>query len=218
MKEIVIISGPTAAGKSDLAIALSKQKNGAVISADSMQVYKGMDIGTAKITEEEKRGVIDTTGKLVVPMEYDFVLPFVSDGRVAVFKDDHSFVSDGQVIVFKDDKFGVFNFDGQMILPPENDYISRFYEGLAAVKKDGKWGYVDVSGQIVIPLEYDRALSFCNGFAAVFKDGKWGYIDRSGAVVIPIEYDSCTGSTLLGQVALVKKGQRWGIVCLTGNE
>ncbi len=57
MKEIVIISGPTAAGKSDLAIALSKQKNGAVISADSMQVYKGMDIGTAKLKKEEMQGV-----------------------------------------------------------------------------------------------------------------------------------------------------------------
>ena len=57
MKEIVIISGPTAAGKSDIAIALSKIRNGAVISADSMQVYKGMDIGTAKLKKEEMRGV-----------------------------------------------------------------------------------------------------------------------------------------------------------------
>ncbi|MCR5650610.1 MAG: tRNA (adenosine(37)-N6)-dimethylallyltransferase MiaA [Lachnospiraceae bacterium] len=57
MKEIVIISGPTASGKSDLAIALSKRMNGAVISADSMQVYKGMDIGTAKLKKSQMQGV-----------------------------------------------------------------------------------------------------------------------------------------------------------------
>ncbi|MBO4373534.1 MAG: tRNA (adenosine(37)-N6)-dimethylallyltransferase MiaA [Lachnospiraceae bacterium] len=57
MKEIVIISGPTAAGKSDLAISLCRMKNGAVISADSMQVYRGMDIGTAKLKKEEMQGI-----------------------------------------------------------------------------------------------------------------------------------------------------------------
>ncbi len=57
MKELVIISGPTAAGKSDLAVGLAKMKNGAVISADSMQVYKGMDIGTAKLKEDQMQGI-----------------------------------------------------------------------------------------------------------------------------------------------------------------
>ncbi|MBQ6442716.1 MAG: tRNA (adenosine(37)-N6)-dimethylallyltransferase MiaA [Lachnospiraceae bacterium] len=54
---LVIIAGPTAVGKSDAAVALAKKINGAVISADSMQVYRGMDIGTAKITPEEMQGV-----------------------------------------------------------------------------------------------------------------------------------------------------------------
>ncbi len=58
MKEkLVIISGPTAVGKSDCAVKLAKMINGEVISADSMQVYKGMDIGTAKVTKEEMDGV-----------------------------------------------------------------------------------------------------------------------------------------------------------------
>ncbi|MCD7708366.1 MAG: tRNA (adenosine(37)-N6)-dimethylallyltransferase MiaA [Clostridiales bacterium] len=54
---LVIIAGPTATGKSALAVELAKKINGAVISADSMQVYKHMDIGSAKVTEEEMRGV-----------------------------------------------------------------------------------------------------------------------------------------------------------------
>ena len=54
---LVIITGPTAAGKSALAVALAKRIGGEVISADSMQVYRGMDIGSAKITPEEMEGV-----------------------------------------------------------------------------------------------------------------------------------------------------------------
>ena len=51
--KILVILGPTATGKSDLAIKLAKKYNGEVISADSRQVYKGMDIGTGKITKKE---------------------------------------------------------------------------------------------------------------------------------------------------------------------
>ena len=54
---LVIVAGPTAVGKSDFAIELAKRINGEVISADSMQVYRGMDIGSAKITSEEMQGV-----------------------------------------------------------------------------------------------------------------------------------------------------------------
>lgn len=56
-RPLVILTGPTAVGKSDLSIRLAKQINGAIISADSMQVYKYMDIGSAKITQEEMQGV-----------------------------------------------------------------------------------------------------------------------------------------------------------------
>ncbi|MBR1472492.1 MAG: tRNA (adenosine(37)-N6)-dimethylallyltransferase MiaA [Lachnospiraceae bacterium] len=54
---LIIIAGPTATGKSAAAVALAQKLNGEVISADSMQVYRGMDIGSAKITPEEMRGV-----------------------------------------------------------------------------------------------------------------------------------------------------------------
>lgn len=54
---IVVILGPTASGKSDLAVEIAKKFNGEVISADSRQVYKGMDLGTGKITKKEMRGV-----------------------------------------------------------------------------------------------------------------------------------------------------------------
>lgn len=56
-KKTLAIIGPTAVGKSDLAVELALRFNGEVISADSRQVYRGLDIGTGKITEEEMKGV-----------------------------------------------------------------------------------------------------------------------------------------------------------------
>jgi tRNA dimethylallyltransferase len=55
--KILVILGPTATGKSDLAVALAKKFNGEVISADSRQIYKGMDLGTGKITKKEMGGI-----------------------------------------------------------------------------------------------------------------------------------------------------------------
>src|SRR5690554_5176568 len=59
MKKIplVVITGPTASGKTDLAIRIAKRLDGEIISADSMQIYRYMDIGTAKPTEEERQGI-----------------------------------------------------------------------------------------------------------------------------------------------------------------
>ncbi len=57
MDRIVVIAGPTASGKSGLAVELAKRLDGEVISADSMQVYRGMDIGTAKVTPGEAGGI-----------------------------------------------------------------------------------------------------------------------------------------------------------------
>lgn len=55
--DVIAIMGPTATGKSALAVALAKKVHGEVVSADSMQIYRGMDIGTAKATIEERQGV-----------------------------------------------------------------------------------------------------------------------------------------------------------------
>ncbi len=56
-QKLLIITGPTGVGKSNLAIQLAKKLNGEIISADSMQIYQWMDIGSAKIREEEMQGI-----------------------------------------------------------------------------------------------------------------------------------------------------------------
>ena len=57
MNDLICIAGPTASGKTGLAVALAKALNGEVVSCDSMQIYRGMDVGTAKPTPEEMQGV-----------------------------------------------------------------------------------------------------------------------------------------------------------------
>ena len=57
MKQIVIICGPTAVGKTAVSIKLAQKLNTDIISSDSMQIYRGMDVGTAKIRKEEMQGI-----------------------------------------------------------------------------------------------------------------------------------------------------------------
>ena len=77
-KPLILIAGPTASGKTSSSVALAKQINGEIISADSMQIYKGMDIGTAKVKPEEMQGIPHYMIDEVAP----------EDGcNVSVFKD-----------------------------------------------------------------------------------------------------------------------------------
>ena len=54
---VLAVGGPTASGKTSLSVELAKRLNGEVICVDSMQIYRGLDVGTAKVTEEEMQGV-----------------------------------------------------------------------------------------------------------------------------------------------------------------
>lgn len=75
-KNLLIISGPTAVGKTNISIKLAKMLNGEIISADSMQIYKEMDIGSAKITKDEMDGVTHHLIDVVSPNEEFSVADF----------------------------------------------------------------------------------------------------------------------------------------------
>lgn len=68
-KKLIVLTGPTAVGKTKLSIQLAKAIGGEIISADSMQVYRGMDIGSAKVTEAEKEGVSHYLIDVLSPFE-----------------------------------------------------------------------------------------------------------------------------------------------------
>ena len=69
MNNLICIAGPTASGKTALAVELAKMLNGEVVSCDSMQIYKGMDIGTAKPTPDEMQGIPHHMLDVVEPWE-----------------------------------------------------------------------------------------------------------------------------------------------------
>ena len=84
--EVYVIGGPTASGKSKLAVELAKKINGEIISADSMQIYKEMNIGTAKITKEEMQGIKHYLIDIVSPNERYSVSNFKNDAELAIEK------------------------------------------------------------------------------------------------------------------------------------
>lgn len=75
-KPLIVLTGPTAVGKTSLSISLAKAVNGEVISADSMQVYKKMDIGSAKIRKEEMQGVQHYLVDVLEPEEEFHIVKF----------------------------------------------------------------------------------------------------------------------------------------------
>lgn len=83
-KPLIILTGPTAVGKTKASIALAKSINGEIISADSMQVYKHMDIGTAKIMPEEMEGVTHYLIDILSPDEAFSVATFKEKAMYAM--------------------------------------------------------------------------------------------------------------------------------------
>ena len=83
-KKILVIGGPTAVGKTELSIELAKRLNGEIISADSMQIYKYMDIGSAKISKEEMNGVVHHLIDVVDPSINFSVADYKEQGEKAI--------------------------------------------------------------------------------------------------------------------------------------
>lgn len=81
---LIIIGGPTACGKTAMSILLAKKIDGEIISADSMQVYRGMDIGTAKVTKEEADGVPHHLIDILEPDEPYNVMVFQQKAKQAI--------------------------------------------------------------------------------------------------------------------------------------
>ncbi len=82
--KVIVIAGPTASGKTALSIELAKKVNGEIISSDSMQIYKDMDIGTAKVTREEMQGIKHYLVDFVSPNERYSVSNFKEESERAI--------------------------------------------------------------------------------------------------------------------------------------
>ena len=84
--KVIVICGPTASGKTALSIELAKKINGEIVSADSMQIYKDMNIGTAKVSEDEMQGIKHYMIDFLSPEERYSVSNFKNDAEKAIEK------------------------------------------------------------------------------------------------------------------------------------
>lgn len=84
MQKILAIAGPTASGKSDVAVKLAKRLDGEIISVDSMQIYKDMNIGTAKITKSEMQGIPHYLIDIIPPNKPFSVSDFVAIAKSTI--------------------------------------------------------------------------------------------------------------------------------------
>ena len=82
--KVIVICGPTASGKTSLSIALAKKVNGEIVSSDSMQIYKDMDIGTAKPSEEEMQGIKHYLIGIIEPDKRYSVADYKEDAKKAI--------------------------------------------------------------------------------------------------------------------------------------
>lgn len=84
MKKVIVVAGPTASGKSSFAVDLALRLGGEVISGDSIQVYRGCDIGSGKITEKEKKGVVHHLIDILSPFDHYSTADFQRMARAII--------------------------------------------------------------------------------------------------------------------------------------
>lgn len=101
MKKVLVIAGPTAVGKSDFAVNLARNLKAEVISGDSIQVYKGLNIGSGKVTEEEMRGVRHYLIDILEPDQSYNVADFQTMARKLIEKEPLKIICGGTGLYLK---------------------------------------------------------------------------------------------------------------------
>ena len=189
-----------------------------------------------KAEHDGKHGVIDASGKIILPFEYSYV------GNM----------SEDIIVAAKDGKYGCFDKDGKLIIPMEFEEISDFVEGLARIRYKKRYGFIDRTGEIVVapfsdqvedcsegtalvnikdrfgfvsaqgdwivPPMYEAGTSFSNGFASLTFGGKTGFIDKTGNVVIPMQYSDAKGFDKSVSLACVAENGKWGVINKAGEQ
>jgi len=107
---IIVVAGPTGVGKTKMSVELAKKYDAIVVNADSMQVYKDLNIGTAKVTEEEKQGVEHVLFDIVEPNEMYTVYDYQKDLRKVLeeYKDRNIVLVGGTGLYIK---AGLYNYE-----------------------------------------------------------------------------------------------------------
>lgn len=168
-QKVIVIVGPTASGKTALAVELARAMGGEVISADSRQVYRGLDIGTGKVTKQEMKGVPHHLLDVVPPKRVFSADDFLRHGRKAIA----SIVKRGAVpIIAGGTGFYIDALLGNIVLPnvPPNAKLRKQLETLSARELFAMLKKKDPHRAEVIdahnPVRLIRALEIANAIGA----------------------------------------------------
>lgn len=145
MEKVIVVIGPTSVGKTKMGVALAKKLNGEVISGDSMQIYKQMDIGTAKATPEEMEGIIHHCIDILQPQDQYSVHEFQKTVRSKISqitqRNHVPIIVGGTGLYIKsalyDYQFEEIEEDHEMIKRKYQDYDDRrLYDHLLAIDEE----------------------------------------------------------------------------------
>lgn len=143
MRKVVVICGPTAVGKTSLSIELAKKYQAEIISGDSVQVYKGLDIGSAKIKESEKQGVVHHLIDVYEPSDLYDVATFQKEVRKKIDKIEKPFLVGGTGLYIK---AALYNYEFDT---PKRD-----------IEEEKKYDLLsnDELFEMLVKLDYDASL------------------------------------------------------------
>jgi hypothetical protein len=155
-----------------------------------------LDPDSAIKQQEYLWGVIDETGREVIPLNYPEIRRF--SGGLFVFAEETGLSFNERW------RHGLMDRDRKIVLPALYSQFGELSEGLIAVRQDGRHRYINIKGETAFPGTFARALDFKHGNAPVSQDGKaWYWIDTSGKPILP-------GKTFLGLTYLVEgKAMVW---------
>ena len=135
--KIIVIVGPTGVGKTKLSIELAKKINAVIINGDSMQVYKSLDIGTAKIKESEKEGIEHYLFDICTPLEDYNIYKYQQDGRYLLdkfIKENRNVIIVGGSGLYLKSLLYDYKFQEESIQDDYHDLTNE--EILSEIKKD----------------------------------------------------------------------------------
>lgn len=129
----------------------------------------------SNIEENSKYGYYTKSGKLQLPLLYDYATDFSKNGFALVKENGH---------------YKFIDIQGNTISIPKYDEIDPYiFNDLTAVKNNNKWGFINAKNEVIINFKFDQANRFHNGLAKVIVNKKHGFINTKGVVVIPIKFD-----------------------------
>jgi hypothetical protein len=120
-------------------------------------------------SQDNNLGIVNTRARVILEPLYD-----------SIWVD-----TEGRIFVMKNKKYGLFNKDGENILPIENDLLSNFEYGYAKFQKNNKWGLLNRNGEVFLTPAYDGILDFCKSAAIVRINYQYVLVDSTGKILTP---------------------------------